>query len=160
MTMGFVLLAWGCAGGNGVTDGGPGRGNNDDTEFDEDLCLQIPFFDAFGQDCQSIEGLLDRTIDGARACNVDSDCQVISGQCEQHGWTGRCWAPVNNCPLRVPPPWPDEPPPHGAVDLQYFIDAYADNQCSFEGGPCATCGAPPQVVCLRNECTCLDPLAC
>lgn len=155
----FVMSMWGiaCSGGG---DGNTPKDGTTPVEYDDDLCDTILFYEVFGQSCFNIEQNLQRVLDSARDCNVDEDCQVISGRCNDHPWTGHCWIPVNTCSLFIPPPWPDDLPPHGAADLDYFIAAYTDAQCDFQGSSCGNCGTAPDVACVRGECVCVDEFAC
>lgn len=128
--------------------------------FDRTLCESIPFYLAEEDgSCYDItDTMLFVTMEEGRACNVDTDCQVVSGLCNEFP-SGACWYAVNLCDSPVPP-WPDASPPRGWVDVSRFRDAYLGRGCSAQPACPGNCGPPPDVVCDAGLCTCTEPNRC
>ena len=155
MWMGLLWGLVGCGGGEATDE----NTDTQDVEFDFALCETIPFYDFEGADCESILIRLDRTMEEARSCNVDSDCQVISGQCSEFP-SNECWYPANLCDDPVPP-YPDDIPNRGWAEVDRFKEAYrADCRAGRGWQGCTDCGSPPEVACLDNTCKCLEPDRC
>lgn len=152
----MVIIGLGLIACGGNEDGGPDGTNGTEAEvpFDRDLCDEIPFYEVDGYACETIVAAMDLTMEAARACVVDSDCQLITGDCNANPVTQRCWYPVNQCDSPIPP-WPDSAPGQGWAAFDRFLSAYNGAGCVYPSGGCGACPPPPEVACIDEECTCV-----
>ncbi len=129
----LVVIGAGCGGDDGTggsaTDGGGGGGT---VPFDEDLCDEIPVYDLQSLACDQLLNAFATTMSEAGDCNVDGDCQALSGQCTQ--MLNECFYPVSSC-----------------VDggtVSAFVAAYSGCQ----GDDMCDCASAAPVECVAGRC--------